>query len=53
MTCSSLPALLQGFFTERLQTQLGASSYTVATYRDTFLWAAKLFRGQGGMITKS
>jgi len=36
MTCSSLPALLQGFFTERLQTQLGASSYTVATYRDTF-----------------
>ncbi|MBI4591048.1 MAG: tyrosine-type recombinase/integrase [Candidatus Rokubacteria bacterium] len=36
MNASSLPALLQGFFTERLRTQLGASSYTVANYRDTF-----------------
>lgn len=36
MNTSSLPTLLQGFFTERLRTQLGASSYTVATYRDTF-----------------
>jgi len=36
MNVSSLPALLQGFFTERLRTQLGASSCTVATYRDTF-----------------
>lgn len=36
MNASNLPALLQGFFTERLRTQLGASSYTVAAYRDTF-----------------
>ena len=36
MSASDLPALLQGFFTERLRTQLGASSYTVAAYRDTF-----------------
>lgn len=36
MNASILPSLLQGFFTERLQSQLGASSYTVATYRDTF-----------------
>lgn len=36
MNSSDLPALLQGFFTDRLRSQLGASPYTVATYRDTF-----------------
>ncbi len=36
MTGSSFPALLQRFFTERLITQQGASSHTVAGYRDTF-----------------
>lgn len=36
MNASDLPALLQGFFTDRLRSQLGASPYTVATYRDTF-----------------
>jgi site-specific recombinase XerD len=36
MNVSSLPALLQSFFTARLITQLGASSHTVAAYRDTF-----------------
>jgi site-specific recombinase XerD len=36
MNASTLPALLQGFFTARLRTELGASSHTVATYRDTF-----------------
>lgn len=36
MTAANLPALLQRFFTDRLQAQLGASSHTVASYRDTF-----------------
>lgn len=36
MTAANLPALLQRFFTERLQSQLGASPHTVASYRDTF-----------------
>jgi hypothetical protein len=36
MTTSSLPSLLQRFFTERLITQQGASPHTVAGYRDTF-----------------
>lgn len=36
MSAANLPALLQRFFTERLQSQLGASPYTVASYRDTF-----------------
>lgn len=36
MNASSLPALLQRFFTEHLRTQLGASSHTVSAYRDTF-----------------
>lgn len=32
----TLPALLQGFFTERLLTQRQVSAHTVASYRDTF-----------------
>jgi integrase/recombinase XerD len=36
MTTPNLPALLQRFFTDRLQSQLGASPHTVASYRDTF-----------------
>lgn len=36
MTTPNLPALIQRFFTDRLQTQLGASSHTIASYRDTF-----------------
>jgi site-specific recombinase XerD len=36
MTASSFPALIQRFFTDRLLKQLGASSHTVAAYRDTF-----------------
>jgi integrase/recombinase XerD len=36
MTATSLPALLQRFFTDRLQSQLSASPHTVASYRDTF-----------------
>jgi len=35
-TAANLPALLQRFFTDRLQSQLGASVHTVASYRDTF-----------------
>jgi integrase/recombinase XerD len=36
MTSSSFPGLLQGFFTDRLLVQLGASAHTVAAYRDAF-----------------
>src|SRR5258708_25892829 len=36
MTASTLPALLQRFFTERLCTQMDASPNTIAGYRDTF-----------------
>ena len=36
MTAAGLPALLQGFFTDRLLGQLGASPHTVACYRDAF-----------------
>jgi integrase/recombinase XerD len=36
MNTHSLSPLLQRFFTQRLLGQLGASSYTVASYRDTF-----------------
>lgn len=36
MTAPNLPALIQRFFTDRLQAQLGASPHTIASYRDTF-----------------
>jgi len=36
MSAPNLPALLQRFFTDRLQSQLGASPNTIASYRDTF-----------------
>jgi len=36
MTGANLPPLLQRFFTERLLSQLGASSHTIASYRDSF-----------------
>lgn len=36
MSVSSFQSLLQRFFTDRLLTQLGASQYTVAAYRDTY-----------------
>ena len=36
MSAASLAALIRHFFIRRLQTQLGASPYTVAAYRDTF-----------------
>jgi site-specific recombinase XerD len=36
MTTPNLPALVQRFFTDRLQAQLGASPHTIASYRDTF-----------------
>ncbi|MDN5724000.1 MAG: site-specific integrase [Corynebacterium sp.] len=35
MTTPTLPALLQGFFTERLDRQLHASPATITAYRDT------------------
>lgn len=36
MSASTLPALLQRFFTDRLCTQMEASPNTIAGYRDTF-----------------
>jgi site-specific recombinase XerD len=36
MTAANLPALLQRFFTDRLQSQLNASPHTIASYRDAF-----------------
>ena len=36
MSSSILPSLIQRFFTDRLLVQLGASSCTVAAYRDAF-----------------
>jgi site-specific recombinase XerC len=36
MSSSSLPSLIQRFFTDRLLVQLGASPHTVAAYRDAF-----------------
>lgn len=36
MNTTSLPSLVQRFFTQRLLEQQGLSSYTVASYRDTF-----------------
>lgn len=36
MSATSLPALVQQFFTDRLCTQMQASPNTVAAYRDTF-----------------
>ena len=36
MKSCRLPIYVQGFFTERLTTQLAASPNTVASYRDTF-----------------
>jgi len=36
MSAANLPALVQRFFTDRLQSQLGASTHTVASYRDAF-----------------
>ena len=37
MTAHPLPLFVQRFFTERLESQLGASPNTVASYRDTFM----------------
>jgi integrase/recombinase XerD len=36
MTGTTLPALVQHFFTARLCTQMQASQHTIASYRDTF-----------------
>ncbi len=36
MTSANLPSLLQRFFTDRLMSQLDASTHTVASYRDAF-----------------
>jgi len=50
MKTGTFAPLLQGFFTERLLRQQGASPHTVASYRDTFRlllkFAAKQYRRQ-------
>ena len=46
MKAANLPALLQRFFTERLQSQLGASPHTIASYRDTFRLLLKFAAGR-------
>jgi integrase/recombinase XerD len=43
-----LPVYVQGFFTARLITQLGASANTVASYRDTFRLLLKYASGRLG-----
>jgi len=45
---ANLPALLQRFFIERLQTQLGASPHTIASYRDTFRLLLAFASGRWG-----
>ena len=35
-TPASFPALLEGFFTQRLMQQRQASPHTISSYRDTF-----------------
>lgn len=46
MNVANLPALLQRFFTDRLQSQLGASPHTIASYRDTFRLLLKFASGR-------
>ena len=50
MSTTSLPALVQQFFTDRLCTQMQASPNTVAAYRDTF---RLLFRYASEQIGKA
>jgi site-specific recombinase XerD len=48
MTTSTLPALIQQFFTERLCTQMEASPNTIAGYRDTFRLLLRFVSEQTG-----
>ncbi len=48
MTTANFPALLQGFFVDRLCAQLGASPHTIASYRDTFRLLLRFAAGRIG-----
>lgn len=48
MTGPAFPTLLQGFFTDRLCTQMEASSHTIAGYRDTFRLLLRFASAQRG-----
>lgn len=48
MTAATLPALLQRFFTDRLCTQMEASTHTIAGYRDTFRLLLRFASAQRG-----
>lgn len=48
MTGTAFPALLQRFFTDRLCTQMEASSHTIAGYRDTFRLLLRFASAQRG-----
>jgi len=47
-TATTLPALIQQFFTDRLCTQMEASSNTIASYRDTFRLLLRFVSEQTG-----
>jgi integrase/recombinase XerD len=48
MTGTTLPALIQRFFTDRLCTQMEASRHTIAGYRDTFRLLMRFASAQCG-----
>lgn len=50
MTTSTLPTLLQRFFTDRLCTQMEASPNTIAGYRDTFRLLLRFASQQRGKV---
>jgi len=50
MSASTLPALLQRFFTDRLCTQMEASPHTIAGYRDTFRLLLRFASEQRGRV---
>jgi integrase/recombinase XerD len=50
MSASTLPALHQRFFTDRLCTQMEASPHTIAGYRDTFRLLLRFASEQRGRV---
>jgi integrase/recombinase XerD len=50
MSGSTLPALLQRFFTDRLCTQMEASGHTISGYRDTFRLLLRFASEQRGRV---
>lgn len=50
MITATLPSLIQQFFTDRLCTQMAASSHTIAAYRDTFRLLLQFASDQFGKV---